>query len=86
MLHDMALVIFSLNKIAGSLFHSFMTDKINHDANDTSTKTARLYIMKDSINNLSFLSYHLLTYRLRVKKITYEKKLTSDCKPLTTSN
>ena len=30
MLHAMAFVTFSLNKIVESLFHSLMTDRINH--------------------------------------------------------
>ena len=44
MLHAMTLATFSLNKIVGSLFHSLVTDGINHTAQDTSTKTVRLYI------------------------------------------
>ena len=61
-LRTMALVLFSLNKIVGSLFHSLVTDGINHATQDTSTRTVRLYIMRDSINHLNFLSYHFLTY------------------------
>ena len=39
MLHAMALVTFFLNKIVGSLSSSLVTDRINHTAQDTSTKT-----------------------------------------------
>ena len=53
---------FSVNKIVGSLFHSLVINEINDPsaAEDTSTRMATLY-MRDSINNLRFLSYHLLT-------------------------
>ena len=61
-LRTMASVTFSLNKIVGSLLHSLVTDGINHATQDTSTRTVRLYIMRDSINHLNFLSYHFLTY------------------------
>ena len=45
MLHAKALVISSLNKIVGNLFHSLVvTDVINHAAQDTFTRMVRLYI------------------------------------------
>ena len=44
MLHAMALVATSLNKTVASLFHSLMTDGTNHTAQETSTRTVRLYI------------------------------------------
>ena len=43
MLHAMAVVTFSLNKTVGSLFHSLVTDGINHAAQGTSTRTVRLH-------------------------------------------
>ena len=44
LLHLMGLVTFSLNTIFGSLLHSLVTDGINHAAQDTSTRTVRLYV------------------------------------------
>ena len=41
--HAMALVTFSLKKIVGNLFYSLVTDGMNHTAQDTSTRTVRLY-------------------------------------------
>ena len=70
----MALITFFFNRLVGSLFNSLVTDGKNHAAQDTSTRMVRLYV-RDLINNLSFLSYHFR-----------EKKITSDCKPLTTAN
>ena len=63
MLHPMALVTFSFNKIVGSLFHLLVTDGKNHVAQDTSARMVKnsIYI-RNSINNLSCLSYHFLTY------------------------
>ena len=43
MLHAMVFVTYSLNKIVGSLFHSLVSDGINHAAQDTSTRTIRIY-------------------------------------------
>ena len=43
MLHAMALVTFSLKKIAGVLPYSLKTDGINHTAQDTSTRAVRLH-------------------------------------------
>ena len=80
MLHAMVLAIVSLNKVVGSLFHSLVTNGIDHAAQDTNTRMVRLYV-RDLIDNLNFLSYHF-----RMGKITFQKKLTSDCKPLVTSN
>ena len=67
-LRTMALVLFSLNKIVGSLFHSLVTDGIN-----TSPRTVRLYIMRDSINHVNFLFYHFLTYGSE-RKIYFREK------------
>ena len=44
MLHALALVTFSLNTIFGSLLHSLVTNGINHAAQNTSTRTIRLYV------------------------------------------
>ena len=45
MLQAMALVIFSHNKIVGSLFYySLVTDGINHAAQESSTRTALIYV------------------------------------------
>ena len=44
MMHVTTLVKFSLNNTVGGLFHSLVTDGINHAAQDTSTSTTRLYI------------------------------------------
>ena len=49
-------------------------------------KNGKNVYMRDSINNLSFFSFHFLTYDSERKKLTSEKKLSSDCKPLKTSN
>ena len=45
MLHTMALVTFSLNKIVGSLFRSLVTDGINYTVQVTSTIIIRLYTL-----------------------------------------
>ena len=44
MLHAMALVTFSLNKIVESLFHLLATDGIDEVPQDTFTRTVRLYV------------------------------------------
>ena len=44
MLNGTALVTFSLNKIVESLFHSSVTDGINHPAQDNAARMVRLYI------------------------------------------
>ena len=44
MVHVIALVTFSRNKIVESLFHLLLTDRVNHGAQDTSRRTVRLYI------------------------------------------
>ena len=51
MVHVIALVKFPLNKIAGSLHHSLLTDEIHDVAHDSSTWGLKLYIMGDLINN-----------------------------------
>ena len=38
MLHAMPLVTFSINKIVEGLYHSLVTDGINHAVQDTSTR------------------------------------------------
>ena len=61
-LHAITLVTYSLIKIVRSLFHSLVADGMNHTTQDISTRMVKIVYMKDSINNLSFLSYHFLTY------------------------
>ena len=41
-------------------------------------KGSKIVYMRDSIKNLSFLSYHSLTYDFWEKKCTSEEKSTSD--------
>ena len=48
-------------------------------------KNGKIVYKRDSVNNLSFLSYHFQTYDSETK-LSSEKELTSDCKPITTSN
>ena len=60
MMHAMALVTFSLNKIVGSLLHSSVTDGINHAAQNT------------WIQLIIFLSYHFLTYDTKRKSSDYK--------------
>lgn len=61
MLHAMALALFSLNKTAGSLFHSLGTGGINRAAQDTSVSMVRLYV-RDLINDLSLIFNYFLIY------------------------
>ena len=53
MLHAMALVTFSLNKIVGILPHSLKTDGINHTAQDTFTRKVKFdptFIFQEELN------------------------------------
>ena len=50
MLNGMALVTFSLNKIARNLFHSSVVDGIKDVAQNTTTRKVRL-CMRESTNN-----------------------------------
>ena len=70
LLHAMALVTFSLDKIVGNLFHSLVTDGINHAAQGRYFhKSGKIVYIRDSINNLSLLSYHFLTYDSKRKNL-----------------
>ena len=57
MLHAMALVTFSLNKIVESLFHLLATDGIDDVPQDTFTRTVRLYDGFNSRFKFSFLPF-----------------------------
>ena len=71
MLSAMALKEFSLNNFVGGLCQTLLPDGINDAAQDTSTRTVRLYMW-----GISFLSYHFLPYDSE-RKTTSEKKVTS---------
>ena len=77
-----ALVTFSLNKIAGGLLHSLVTDGIKSCRTRYFYKNSKIVYKRDSINNLSFLSYHFLTNDSKRKNLLLRKIFLLSVSPL----